>query len=423
MRLLAVARRSRRCAARPVRSSRRAGAEQSRRLHSHDERPDPLRLERQLARGCVPRRHRRPVIGSCQTIPTAPVPVSGDIVPRSTRWTFPHPSGQRDRCYWVQAVDAVPTTTYSDPVLITYDTPLAVSVTTPTASSTVHGTSVTVSATATDPGGSGIARVDFYAQGSGAPVLIGSDSIGSVNIYSAAWNTTLPSTPADTYSVWAVAVDSLTLQTTSAAIGPACTSTIRTRWCRHRADRVHQRARRERDRERERERRRFGHGERPVLRRRCRPRRAGLAGHRQRGRAVQRHLEHPLSRSIPGRHLHGLGRRHRQRHADDDLDLDHQRTGRQHGTDRVDHCAHRRRAPAWHGQPDGECARRDRCQHGDVRAVLRRGCALDADWHRQRWRALLGQLADGGIERRIQHPRRPLRRPRQPVHLDRGLST
>ena len=63
----------------------------------------------------------------------------------------------------------------------------------------------------------------------------------------------------------------------------------------------------------------------------------------------------------------------------------------------MDHCAHRRRAPAWHGQPDGECARRDRCQHGDVRAVRGRGCALDADWHRQRWHGISVNWPTAGL--------------------------
>ncbi|MDX6629650.1 MAG: hypothetical protein QOH00_1896 [Gaiellales bacterium] len=160
------------------------------------------------------------VSGSCPSSPAGAVNnLSGDIHPPFGQLEFPYtPPSNVSACFYVEAQDATLTITDSDPVLITYDKPLGVSVTAPTNPSTVLGASVTVSATVTDPGGSGVSRVDFFAQGSGAPISLGSDNTGTLGAYSVAWNTTLPSAPDGLYTVWAVAIDSATLQTTSTVV-------------------------------------------------------------------------------------------------------------------------------------------------------------------------------------------------------------
>ena len=125
----------------------------------------------------------------------------------------------------VYLVHAVITDNLGNPSFTTPDVSLridrthpAVSVTAPAASTPVHGTSVTVSADASD-GGSGVAQVDFFAQGSGGPISLGSDTIASAGSYGVLWNTTTGSFPDGLYTVWAVATDNATLTTTSAVVG------------------------------------------------------------------------------------------------------------------------------------------------------------------------------------------------------------
>ncbi|MDP9255083.1 MAG: Ig-like domain-containing protein [Actinomycetota bacterium] len=90
-----------------------------------------------------------------------------------------------------------------------------VAVTAPAASTTVHGTNVTVSASASDAG-AGIASVAFFADGGGGPILLG--TVSGAGPYSVSWDTTTVASPDGLYSIWAVATDGATLQTTSSSI-------------------------------------------------------------------------------------------------------------------------------------------------------------------------------------------------------------
>jgi fibronectin type 3 domain-containing protein len=90
----------------------------------------------------------------------------------------------------------------------------SVSMTGPTSSSSVHLTA-TVSANASD-GGSGVAQVEFFAQGSGPVISLGTDTTATSGSYSVPWNTTTVNFPDGVYTVWAVATDNITLTTTSA---------------------------------------------------------------------------------------------------------------------------------------------------------------------------------------------------------------
>jgi hypothetical protein len=94
----------------------------------------------------------------------------------------------------------------------------AVSVTAPAPSSTVHGTTVSLTANASD-GGSGVLSVVFEVlpPGSGSWTQVGSPVAGPTGPYGVTWNTT--STADGTYSVRATATDNATHSTISLAVG------------------------------------------------------------------------------------------------------------------------------------------------------------------------------------------------------------
>ena len=121
------------------------------------------------------------------------------------------PPGEGTYCYFVQADDTI-TTTDSDPVLVTYDTTQPTgSLSTPVSGATLP-TPVSVTASAADVGGSGVAGVEFFASPTAFPgswVSIGTDTTSP---YGVSWS------PADgTYDVQAVITDKAGNQRTTAS--------------------------------------------------------------------------------------------------------------------------------------------------------------------------------------------------------------
>jgi hypothetical protein len=142
-----------------------------------------------------------------------PISTDSDGAPYTADW---------DTSDGVYLVHAIVTDNLGNPSFTTPDVSLridtthpTVSVTAPAGSTTVHGTNVTVSANASDAG-AGIASVAFFAQGGGGPIPLG--TVSGAGPYSVTWDTTTVASPDGLYSIWAVATDNATLQTTSTLI-------------------------------------------------------------------------------------------------------------------------------------------------------------------------------------------------------------
>ena len=108
------------------------------------------------------------------------------------------------------ATDNISTTTTSSPVSINVTTPPTVSITSPASGAIFSApATITINANAIDSDGS-ISKVDFYANGS----LLGTGTPAGTNQYSFTWNNVSTSA----YSLTAIAMDNLGVQTTSAAL-------------------------------------------------------------------------------------------------------------------------------------------------------------------------------------------------------------